>query len=127
MSINGTVRARPKHQAIVDTGTTLFLVDDATCAAIYAAIPGSVNDPNIGYTFPASVTLAQLPLISYTIGSSTININPKYLSYTYTDSTNATCYGLFQSNGNFPFDIAGDGFLRNTYSVSDYNLIQLYN
>jgi hypothetical protein len=48
ISVNGVSISRPKNQAIVDTGTTLILVDDATCEAIYAAVSGSVNDPDWG-------------------------------------------------------------------------------
>lgn len=40
-SINGQTHARSGNTAIADTGTTLALVDDAVCKAIYAAIPGS--------------------------------------------------------------------------------------
>jgi len=48
IAINGTTTTFKSTQAIVDTGTTLCLVDDDTCEAIYAAIPGSDNNPNWG-------------------------------------------------------------------------------
>jgi Eukaryotic aspartyl protease len=43
--IDGTAIQRTKNTAIADTGTTLCLVDKATCEAIYAKIPGSKYVP----------------------------------------------------------------------------------
>ena len=40
-SVNGKVIKRSGNTAIADTGTTLALVDDAVCEAIYSAIPGA--------------------------------------------------------------------------------------
>ncbi len=47
-SINGHVHQIPAGSAIADTGTTLALVDDATCKAIYDAIPGSTFSKQMG-------------------------------------------------------------------------------
>jgi len=43
-SVAGKTIARSGNTAIADTGTTLALVDDATCEAIYNAIPGGKYD-----------------------------------------------------------------------------------
>ena len=42
--VNGTAVNAAGNTAIADTGTTLALVSDALCKAIYAAIPGSKLD-----------------------------------------------------------------------------------
>ncbi|KAL1600631.1 hypothetical protein SLS60_007018 [Paraconiothyrium brasiliense] len=43
-TVNGLVIERPDNTAIADTGTTLALVSDALCIAIYSAIPGAKYD-----------------------------------------------------------------------------------
>ena len=43
-TINGKTTTRSGNTAIADTGTTLALVEDSLCDAIYAAIPGSTFD-----------------------------------------------------------------------------------
>jgi hypothetical protein len=43
-TVNGKTIAQSGNTAIADTGTTLALVSDATCQAIYNAIPGSTYD-----------------------------------------------------------------------------------
>ena len=47
-SINGHVHHITGGSAIADTGTTLALVDDPTCKAIYDAIPGSKFSKQMG-------------------------------------------------------------------------------
>lgn len=47
-SINGHVHQITGGSAIADTGTTLALVDDQTCKAIYDAIPGSKFSKQMG-------------------------------------------------------------------------------
>jgi len=111
-------RKNVSNQAIMDTGTTLYIVDDDMCKQIYAAIPGAKNDPNYGWVFPASTKLAQLPNIQVQIGNALVNIDKRFYNYTFTDGSKRTCFGIFQSRGTFPIDIAGDALLRNVYSVS---------
>ena len=69
-SINGKSVARSGNTAIADTGTTLALIDDATCKAIYDAIPGSSYDSQQqGYVFPTSTTPADLPVVKFAVSS----------------------------------------------------------
>lgn len=42
--VNDKTINRASNTAIADTGTTLALVDDAVCEAIYGAIPGAKQD-----------------------------------------------------------------------------------
>jgi hypothetical protein len=113
-------RSSTNNECIVDTGTTLWIVDDDLCKAIYAAIPGGTYDPNNGYVFPASDDISQLPEIKIAVGSALICVDRRFLCYCtyYDNSGNLWCFGIFQSRGNFPLDIAGDAYLRHVYSVS---------
>lgn len=43
--VNGTTINRNGNTAIADTGTTLALVSDKICEAIYSAIPNAKQDP----------------------------------------------------------------------------------
>ena len=61
-SINGHVHHLPGGSAIADTGTTLALIDDATCKLIYAAIPDSKFSKAMGVSIPA-YTLHRLNLV----------------------------------------------------------------
>ncbi|EOO02618.1 putative aspartic endopeptidase protein [Phaeoacremonium minimum UCRPA7] len=68
-TINGKKITQSSNTAIADTGTTLALVSDEVCDALYKAIPGAKYDEqNQGYTFPTSVTADQLPDFSVAIG-----------------------------------------------------------
>lgn len=68
-TINGKKISQSSNTAIADTGTTLALVSDEVCDALYKAIPGAKYDEqNQGYTFPTSVTADQLPDFSVAIG-----------------------------------------------------------
>lgn len=68
-TVNGKSVARDGNTAIMDTGTTLALVDDATCQAIYNAIPGATYDQaSQGYIFPEDTTADQLPVVTFDVG-----------------------------------------------------------
>ncbi|KAH7190833.1 hypothetical protein DER44DRAFT_735428, partial [Fusarium oxysporum] len=50
------------NKAIADTGTTLVLVSDEVCEALYNAIPGAhYNSTQQGYVFPRSTKVEDLP------------------------------------------------------------------
>lgn len=54
-SVNGAVFNRSGNMAIMDTGTTLALVDDQTCSNIYSQIPGAKLDTTQGVSFNSLV------------------------------------------------------------------------
>lgn len=116
-SVNGHTTTQSGNTAIADTGTTLALVSDAMCKAIYAAIPGSsYNDQQQGYIFPSDTTADQLPAVQVAVGDHLFTINKEDLSFA--DAGNNMVYGGIQSRGTMTFDILGDTFLKSIYAVS---------
>lgn len=116
-TVGGHTISQSGNTAIVDTGTSLALVSDALCKAIYSSIPGATYDQSQqAYTIPASITAAQLPAVSIAIGKTQFVVQPEDLLYG--DEQDGVYYGGFQSRGSMPFDILGDVFLKSIYAVS---------
>lgn len=116
-TVNGKSVAQSGNTAIIDTGTTLALVSDATCKAIYAAIPGSTFDSTQqGYTFPTSTTADQLPTVTFAVGDKQFAVQKEDLAFA--DAGNDMVFGGIQSRGTMTFDILGDTFLKSIYAVS---------
>jgi hypothetical protein len=115
--VNGQTIQRSGNTAIADTGTTLALVDDDTCKAIYDAIPGAKYDnSNQGYIFPSNTTADQLPTVSFAVGDQQFTVQKEDLGFA--DAGNGFVYGGIQSRGDMTFDILGDTFLKSIYAVS---------
>ncbi|KAL8862596.1 MAG: hypothetical protein Q9178_001094 [Gyalolechia marmorata] len=109
---------RAGNTAIADTGTTLALVDDALCAAIYDAIPGARYDRDQqGYLFPSNTTLDKLPVVSFDVGGKEFAVQKEDLAFA-SAGKNMT-YGGIQSRGDLPFDILGDTWLKGIYAIFD--------
>lgn len=116
-TVAGKTIQRTGNTAIADTGTTLALVDDATCQAIYAAIPGGKYDSTQqGYVFPTSTTADQLPVVTFAVGDKQFAVQKEDLAFA--DAGNGMVYGGIQSRGTMTFDILGDTFLKGIYAVS---------
>lgn len=116
--VAGKTIQRSGNTAIADTGTTLALVDDATCEAIYNAIPGSKYDSTQqGYTFPSSATADQLPEVSFAVGDKQFIVQKEDLGFA--DAGDGMVYGGIQSRGSMTFDILGDTFLKGIYAIFD--------
>jgi len=116
-TVNGTSVAQSGNTAIADTGTTLALVSDDTCKAIYAAIPGSTYDEQQqGYTFPSNTTADNLPVVTFAVGDTQFAVQKEDLGFA--DAGNGMVYGGIQSRGSMTFDILGDTFLKGIYAVS---------
>ena len=114
--VAGKTIARSGNSAIADTGTTLALVCDNVCEAIYKAIPGATYDSlQQGYVFPSSVSTSQLPDVSFAIGDKQFAIHKEDLAFA--DAGDGKIYGGVQSRGDFPFDILGDTWLKGVYAV----------
>ncbi|KAI1110410.1 eukaryotic aspartyl protease [Nemania sp. NC0429] len=116
--INNTTSQQSGNKAIADTGTTLALVSDEVCDALYKQIPGATYDSTQqGYVFPTSVTADDLPDFSVSVGDTQFTIQKEALAFALADDSH--WYGGVQSRGTNPFDILGDVFLRNIYAIWD--------
>lgn len=117
-TVNGQTISQSGNTAIADTGTTLALVADATCQAIYNAIPGAQYDSTQqGWTFPSSTTADQLPVVTFAVGDNQFAVQKEDLGFA--DAGNGMIYGGIQSRGSMTFDILGDTFLKSIYAIFD--------
>ncbi|KAI9048522.1 hypothetical protein LZ554_007355 [Drepanopeziza brunnea f. sp. 'monogermtubi'] len=116
--VNDTVVTKRGNTAIIDTGSTLTLVSDIVCQAIYGAIEGAFYNPqDQGWVFPSPTTLEQLPTVSVAIGDKQFTINKEDLGFAA--GSNGTIYGSIQSRGDMDFDILGHAFLKGVYAIFD--------
>ncbi|KAI9750169.1 MAG: hypothetical protein M4579_006580 [Chaenotheca gracillima] len=117
-SVNGKSISRSGNTAIADTGTTLALIDDETCEAIYNAIPGATyDDTQQGYVFPANTSADDLPVVTFAVGGKQFAVMKEDLGFA--DAGNGNVYGGIQSRGDMTFDILGDTFLKGIYAIFD--------
>lgn len=115
--VNGKTINLPNNTAIADTGTTLALVSDQFCEALYNAIPGARYDgQSQGYVFPADTAAEKLPKVTIAVGENQFTIQKEDLGFA--DAGNGMVYGGVQSRGDMGFDILGDTFLKGIYAVS---------
>lgn len=116
-TINGTSVSRSGNTSIMDTGTTLCLVDDSLVEAVYKAIPGAKYDSNNqGYIFPSSTSTDSLPVVTLAIGDKQVTFQKEDLGFA--DAGNGMVYGSIQSRGDMNMDIYGDAVLKAIYAVS---------
>ena len=117
VSINGHTIKRSNNYAIADTGTTLALMSDEVCEALYKAIKGATySNKYMGWVVPTSVTLDDLPEFKIGVGRNEFVIQKEDLLYGLADEK--LWYGGVQSRGKNSFDILGDTFLKSVYAVS---------
>ena len=118
-TVNGEDVSVSGNTAIADTGTTLALVSDKVCKALYAKIPGSkYSYKDQGYLIPKTITTDQLPDLTVAVGDKQFVIQKEDLLLAPNDDDN--WYGGVQSRGTMPFDILGDTFLKSVYAVSTH-------
>lgn len=116
--VAGKTITRSGNTAIADTGTTLALVDDKTCEAIYKAIPGGKYDSTQqGYIYPSNTAVDKLPVVSFAVGGQQFALQKEDLGFA--DAGNGMTYGGIQSRGSMTFDILGDVFLKSIYAIFD--------
>lgn len=86
---------RPTNTGIADTGTTLALVSDVTCAAIYAAIPGGKYSSSVqGYIYPSNTKEANLPVVKFDVGGKEFAVMKEDLGFA--NAGNGYVYGGIQ-------------------------------
>ncbi|KAK6846057.1 eukaryotic aspartyl protease [Apiospora arundinis] len=118
VSVNGKSTKQSGNLAIADTGTTLALMSDEVCKALYDQIPGATYDEqNQGYVFPLSTSVDDLPEFKVDIGGKEFVIQKEDLAFAPADEKN--WYGGVQSRGDMQFDILGDVFLKSVYAIWD--------
>ena len=109
--------------AIADTGTTLFLTEDAIVSAYYAQVQGAQNNQQQGgYTFPCSATL---PDFTFGVGSYMALIPGSLINYAPVDQTGTTCFGGIQSNSGLGMSIFGDIMFKAQFVIFDGGNTQL--
>ncbi|UPX15080.1 uncharacterized protein EKO05_0005543 [Ascochyta rabiei] len=119
-TINGDTISRSNNTSIMDTGTTLCLVDDSLVDAVYKAIPGSKYDQNSqGYVFPSNTSVDNLPDVQLAIGDKMVQFQKEDLGFA--DAGNGMVYGSIQSRGSMDMDIYGDAVLKAMYAIFDMN------
>jgi len=123
-TINGNPIQRSGNKAIADTGTSLALVDDATCEAIYSAIPGASYDfGSQGYIFPSDLNPQDLPTITFAVGDHQFAVRKSDLGFA--EAKTGYVFGGIQSRGELTFDILGDTFLKAIYAIFDVGNLRL--
>ena len=101
----------PRHSAIIDTGTTLMLLDDMTVITVHQQIKGSQwSDKYNGFLIPCK---GDTPDIFFMIGSSYAGVPGSSIPFAPVE--NGMCYSGIQSRGTMDRDIYGDVFLKNNY------------
>ena len=116
-TVNDKTIPRSGNTAIADTGTTLALVDDSTCQAIYDAIEGAYYDNDSqGYIYPSDMAADKLPVVTLAVGDKQFTVQKEDLGFAQAKS--GYLYGGIQSRGSMTFDILGDTFLKSIYAVS---------
>ncbi len=116
-TVNGKKLHQVDNKAIADTGTTLALLSDSVCDALYKEIEGAkYSERHQGYLIPTSVTADKLPDFSVAVGDKEFVIQKEDLLFAPADEGH--WYGGVQSRGQLPFDILGDVFLKSCYAVS---------
>jgi len=101
-SINGKTTTLSGNTAIADTGTTLALVADDVCKAIYAAIPGAKYDSTQqGYIFPSDTDASKLPAVAFAVGNNLYTVQKEDLAFADAGSGKLSCSGNVVTQADF--------------------------
>lgn len=119
LAVNGTSCQLVGKSAIIDTGTSYILMPPADAQALHAQIPGSTNNggsPN--YMVPCGTAAA----VQFTFSGVTYGVHPNdYVDKA--DSTGHMCASNIIGQQAYSANqwILGDVFLKNVYTVFDFD------
>lgn len=106
-----------RWDAIVDTGTSLLLLQDDIVALYYDEVPTARYNSSWGvWEFPCAT---RLPDFKMGFGKWHTAVPGRYMNYTVIDPVTKRCMGGLQSNMGTPFGIIGDIFLKAVFAVFD--------
>jgi hypothetical protein len=117
-SVNGQDIPLADGSAIIDTGTSLMLVQDEMVVAYYDQVQGAeLNNQVGGVIFPCN---ADLPDLSVRVGDSYVATIPgSGMNFAEVGRDTITgqnfCFGGIQSNQGAPFAIYGDTFFKSQF------------
>ncbi len=117
-TINGKTLELSSNRAMADTGTTLMLVSDELCKALYSAIDGAKLDHQYGGWIIPGGNVDKRPDVMVAVGDTMITIEKEQLGWADLEDGSGMVFGAFQSRGSNPFDIFGGTFLICCYAVS---------
>lgn len=114
-SIDGVVKTNSNPSpAIVDTGTTLLLLDPSVVTDYYSQVSGASESASIGgWIYPCNATL---PAFAVSIGGEYM-ANLPGSDITYARVNSETCFGGIQSNSDSGLQIFGDVLLQQHFTV----------
>lgn len=116
VSVGGRAVITRAQDSIVDTGTTLLIVDPASARSIYAAVPGSADaSRTIGSGFFTVPCNAVPDNISFTLGGKAFTLSADSLNFGQVSAGSSQCVGGIVGDDE-GFWILGDVFLRNVYT-----------
>ncbi|KAG9043649.1 hypothetical protein FS837_009309 [Tulasnella sp. UAMH 9824] len=118
------LRARAtSFSAVIDSGTSLIYVPSAVADELYSQIPGAAPAPkNVGdgfYTFPCNSAMGT---VSFNFGGKSYAINPQDFNMGAVQEGSSDCVaGVISEDLGDGMAIVGDEFMKNWYSVFDYD------
>jgi hypothetical protein len=107
---------QPNITILLDTGTSYMLLPPADATALHALIPGAKGNDQV-YTIPCNTNQP----LTLNIGGQTYNISPEdYVGYVNSDGS---CTSNIVGQTTFSANqwLVGDVFLKNVYTVLDYD------
>ncbi|KAL1968814.1 hypothetical protein VTN77DRAFT_1175 [Rasamsonia byssochlamydoides] len=117
-SVDGKACNLTGKSAIIDTGTSFILIPPADASAIHALIPGS-SPVGENFLLPCNSTAE----VQFIFSGVTYGVSPKDYVGSPTDSSGTTCLSNIVGLQTFGPDdwLLGDVFLKNVYTVFDYD------
>ncbi|KAH7053646.1 aspartic peptidase domain-containing protein [Linnemannia elongata] len=116
------------YQGIVDTGTTLVILDDKTTAAVHSKIKGAYFDKQEqGWVVPCSLSKAQTGSVGFRLAGRVFEVPMADIAWEPVGKGKGKlggeiCYSGVQSIDS-PVWILGDVFIKNNYCVFDQSAI----